>query len=74
MKILILNGSPKRDASDTMHLTRAFTDGMNEVQKNVIHPLSVSAYEKEKATPHGIYSQPLSEVPCRVLQRTGEHS
>lgn len=31
-------------------------------------------YEKEKAYPHGIYSQPLSEVPCRVLQRTGEHS
>ena len=41
MKILILNGSPKRDASDTMHLTRAFTDGMNEVQKNVIHTIHV---------------------------------
>lgn len=24
MKILVLNGSPKRDVSDTMHLTRAF--------------------------------------------------
>ena len=43
MKILILNGSPKRDASDTMHLTRAFTDGMNEVQKNVIHSRSDGA-------------------------------
>lgn len=41
MKILILNGSPKRDASDTMHLTRAFTDGMNEVQKNEIHTVHV---------------------------------
>ena len=40
MKILILNGSPKRDASDTMHLTRAFTDGMKEGQKNVIHAYS----------------------------------
>ena len=40
MKILILNGSPKRDASDTMHLTRAFTDGMNEVQENEIHAYS----------------------------------
>ena len=40
MKNLILNGSPKRDASDTMHLTRAFTDGMNEVQKNEIHAYS----------------------------------
>lgn len=38
------------------------------------YPLSVPTYEKEKAYPHGIYSQPLSEVPCRVLQRTGEHS
>ena len=30
MKILILNGSPKKDASDTMHLTRAFVSGMQE--------------------------------------------
>ena len=42
MKNLILNGSPKRDASDTMHLTRAFADGMNEVQKNEIHACSNS--------------------------------
>ena len=30
MKILILNGSPKRDKSDTMHVTRAFLAGMQE--------------------------------------------
>ena len=30
MKILVLNGSPKRDRSDTMHITRALLDGMNE--------------------------------------------
>ena len=40
MKNLILNGSPKRDASDTMHLASAFTDGINELQKNEIHAYS----------------------------------
>lgn len=29
-KILILNGSPKAEKSDTMHLTRAFVSGMQE--------------------------------------------
>lgn len=41
MKILILNGSPKRDASDTMHLTRAFVAGMNDISENQIHIIHV---------------------------------
>ena len=37
MKILVLNGSPKRDQSDTMHMTRAFLDGMKESAPQDIH-------------------------------------
>ncbi|MBQ6173403.1 MAG: flavodoxin family protein [Clostridia bacterium] len=37
MKVLVLNGSPKRDASDTLHITRAFLDGMSEVSPNEVH-------------------------------------
>ena len=36
MNILVLNGSPKRERSDTMHLTRAFLDGMRDAgEQNV---------------------------------------
>ena len=40
MKILVLNGSPKRDQSDVMHVTNAFLDGMKDAgqqQITVIH-------------------------------------
>ncbi len=41
MKILVLNGSPKREKSDTMHITRAFLSGMNEVASQEIKIIDV---------------------------------
>ena len=37
MKILVLNGSPKREGSDTLCMTRAFLDGMNEAAPQNVH-------------------------------------
>lgn len=36
MKVLVLNGSPKKDNSDTMHMTRAFLEGMDAVHVNEV--------------------------------------
>ena len=41
MKILVLNGSPKREKSDTMHITRAFLEGMQEAAPQKIHVIDV---------------------------------
>ena len=41
MKILVLNGSPKREQSDTMHITRAFLEGMNKAARQDIHIIHV---------------------------------
>ena len=41
MKILVLNGSPKRDQSDTMHITRAFLAGMNEAAPQDVRMIHV---------------------------------
>ncbi len=41
MKILVLNGSPKREKSDTMHITRAFLDGVKEVASQDVHIINI---------------------------------
>ena len=41
MKILVFNGSPKKDKSDTMHITRAFLAGMDSTEKNEILVIDV---------------------------------
>ena len=41
MKILVLNGSPKKENSDTMHLTRAFLRGMQEAAPQEVRIIDV---------------------------------
>ena len=41
MKILVINGSPKRDRSDCMHITRAFLEGMNSISPNEVQIMNV---------------------------------
>lgn len=41
MNILVFNGSPKKERSDTLHLTRAFLDGMREAAPQEIHTIDV---------------------------------
>ena len=41
MKILVINGSPKKEASDTMKITRAFLEGMNDVSGQDVKKIHV---------------------------------
>ena len=50
MKILVLNGSPKKEKSDTMHITRAFLDGMKDEAPHAVHIIDVIDYHIEYCT------------------------
>lgn len=54
MKIMVFNGSPKKNASDTMCITRAFVEGMNESGKNEVQ--TVHAIEKHIEFCSGCFS------------------
>lgn len=41
MKILVFNGSPKKDKSDTLHITRAFLEGMNDILPQEVEKIDV---------------------------------
>ena len=41
-KVLVFNGSPKKEGSDTMHLTRAFLAGMEESSQNEIEIIHIA--------------------------------
>ncbi len=50
MKILVLNGSPKKEKSDVMHLTRAFLGGMREAAPQQIRTVHVTDLHVEYCT------------------------
>ena len=47
MKILVFDGSPKKERSDTMHITRAFLDGMNKAAPQEVQSIDVAGMNIE---------------------------
>ena len=62
MKILVLNGSPKKEGSDTLHITRAFLAGMNEIAPQDVH--IIHAVEKHIEFCTGCFACKLNGGTC----------
>jgi len=45
VKILVLNGSPKGEFSNTFKITNAFLEGLNQVEKNQVETITISKAE-----------------------------
>ena len=62
MEILVLNGSPKKEGSDTLHITRAFLAGMNEIAPQDVH--IIHAVEKHIEYCTGCFACKLNGGTC----------
>lgn len=62
MKVLVFNGSPKGNKSDTLHLTKAFLEGMNEATN--IEETIINVYEKKINYCKGCFACMINEGKC----------
>lgn len=70
MKILVFNGSPKKEKSDTMHITRAFLAGMNELAPQEVQTVEVA--DRSIAFCRGCFACKYNGGHCRIDDDMGE--
>lgn len=70
MEILVFNGSPKKEKSDTMHITRAFLAGMNELAPQEVQTVEVA--DRSIAFCRGCFACKYNGGHCRIDDDMGE--